>query len=165
MDRAVPWSKMLAIIKPHYPKGERGRRPFPLETMLRIHFMQQWFGLSDPGMEDELHDNVSLRVFAQLATGVVPDETTICKFRHLLEKQKLAKKSFATIQQYLDQRGLIVKSGPTVDATLISAPASTKNRERQRDPEMKAARKGNQWYFGMKAHIGTDTQGGSTAWR
>ena len=159
MDKAMPWQIVLAIVEPHYPKGERGRRPFPLETMLRIHFMQQWFGLSDPGMEDELCDNVSLRVFAGLPAGVAPDETTICKFRHLLEKHKLAKKLFATSQQYLDQKGLMIKSGTIVDATIISAPSSTKNKDRKRDPEMKSTRKGNQWYFGMKAHVGTDTQG------
>ena len=159
MDKAMPWKRMVAVIEPHYPKGERGRRPFPLETMLRIHFMQQWFGLSDPGMEDELHDNVSSRVFAGLPVGVAPDETTICKFRHLLEKHKLAEQLFATSQKHLVQRGLMVKSATIVDATIISAPTSTKNKDRQRDPEMKSTRKGNQCYFGMKAHIGTDTEG------
>ncbi len=153
----MPWKKLVAVIEPHYPKGERDRRPFPLETILRIHFMQQWFGLSDPGMEDELHDNVSSRVFAGLPVGVAPDETTICKFRHLLEKHKLAEQLFATSQKHLVQRGLMVKSGTIVDATIISA--STKNKDRQRDPEMKSTHKGNQWYFGMKAHIGTDTEG------
>ena len=157
MDKAVPWQKMMAVIKPYYPKEERGRRPFPSETMLRVHFMQQWFGLSDSGMEDELCDNVTLRVFAGMLAGVAPDETTVCKFRHLLETHKLSEQLFAVSQQHMDERGLLVKSGTIVDATIISAPTSTKNKDRKRDLEMKSTRKGNQWYFGMKAHIGTDT--------
>lgn len=159
MDQVIPWKELLEAIKPYYPKAGNGRQPMPIERMLRIYFMQQWYGLSDPAMEDALYDSESLRRFAviDLAVDEIPDETTILHFRHLLEKHDLTKKIFESTKRYLEEKGLFLREGTIVDATIISAPSSTKNRANSRDKEMKHTRKGNQWYFGMKAHIGTDT--------
>ena len=156
MEAVVPWTRLLAVIEPYYPKAGNGRRPYELPTMLRIHFMQQWFGYSDAAMEEALHDVPLLRRFADLDAGVdtLPDETTILNFRHLLERNGLSKQIFAEVNGLLIEQGLLLREGTTVDATLIAAPPSTKNREGKRDPAMTQTKKGNQWYFGMKAHIG-----------
>ena len=161
MEQVIPWEALLALIEPVYPKAGRGRRPYPLATMLRIHLMQNWFGLSDPGMEEALYEIVPLRQFAGLAmTDALPDETTILNFRRLLETHDLAAQMFAAVNAHLHARGLTLQKGTIVDATIIHAPSSTKNREGKRDPEMHQTRKGNQWYFGMKAHIGVDADSG-----
>ena len=162
MNRVVPWAALVALVTPHAPAGRRGRPPFPVETMLRIHFMQQWFGLSDPAMEEALFDVPLYREFAGLDNGNVrlPDESTILRFRHLLETHKLAGPMLATVNDVLRDKGLMLRSGTVVDATLISAPSSTKNDSGQRDPEMHQTKKGNMWHFGMKAHIGVDAQSG-----
>ena len=162
MNRVVPWGALVALVTPHAPAGRRGRPPFPVETMLRIHFMQQWFGLSDPAMEEALFDVPLYREFAGLDNGNVrlPDESTILRFRHLLETHKLAGPMLAAVNDVLRDKGLMLRIGTVVDATLISAPSSTKNDSGQRDPEMHQTKKGNQWYFGMKAHIGVDAQSG-----
>ena len=162
MDQVIPWAELLQFIKGHYPKAGNGRQPMPMEGMLRIYFMQQWYGLSDPAMEDALYDIESMRRFAgiDLAADVIPDETTILKFRHLLEKHELTKKIFERTKNYLSEKGLLLREGTIVDATIINAPSSTKNQARSRDKEMKQTKKGNQWYFGMKAHVGTDTRKG-----
>ena len=157
--RCFPWEAFLSELEPFYPQGARGRPPVGFETMLRIYFMQQWFGHSDPGMEDALHDNIAMRRFARLDAGYAPDETTICKFRHWLEERGLTKRLLSISNKHLRAHGVMVREGSIVDATIISAPASTKNRTGARDPEMKSTRKANKWRFGMKAHIGTDTQG------
>ena len=161
MNIVVPWERLGALIEPHYPRGGRGRKPMPLERMLRIHFLQQWFGYSDPGMEEALYEVPLLRQFVGIDLGrdFVPDETTILKFRRLLEQHRLAQVLFAEVQAVLRENGLLLQEGKTVDATLIHAPSSTKNRDQKRDPEMSSTRKGNQWYFGMKAHVATDLQG------
>ena len=158
MERVVPWSELFALIEPHYPKAGNGRRPIGLERMLRLHFLQHWFNLSDPGLEDSLYDSNALRQFAGIDLGrePVPDETTVCKFRHLLERNDLGKQIFERVGQHLQAKGFKLSAGTIVDATLISAPTSTKNRDRDRDPEMGTTKKGGQWYFGMKAHIGVD---------
>lgn len=162
MDRVVPWSRLLALIEPVYPKAGNGRRPYALETMLRIHFMQLWFNLSDPAMEESLYDITPMRQFAglSLAHDSLPDETTILKFRHLLERHDLADRMFAEVNAHLSERGLLLRRGTIVDATIIAAPSSTKNAARARDPEMHQTKKGNQWHFGMKAHIGVDAESG-----
>lgn len=162
MERVVPWAELLALIEPHYPKGKNGRPPFPVPTMLRIHFMQQWFGLSDPAMEEALHEVPLYREFAGLDTGMsrLPDETTILRFRHLLEAHALAEPILATVNAVLADQGLLLKTGTIVDATLIAAPSSTKNSIGERDPAMHQTKKGNQWHFGMKAHIGVDAESG-----
>jgi transposase, IS5 family len=162
MQRVVPWDALVARIEPHYPKGKTGRPPFGVATMLRIHFMQQWFGLSDPAMEEGLHDVPLYREFAQIGSGLVrlPDESTILRFRHLLEQHGLAAQLFSSVNELLQARGLLLKTGTVVDATLIAAPSSTKNASGERDPEMHQTKKGNQWYFGMKAHIATDAESG-----
>ena len=159
MDTVFPWEAMPDVIRPFYFKGGTGRPPIGLETMLRIYFLQQWYGYSDPAMEDALCDSLAVRIFARVDAGQAPDETTICKFRHLLEQHRLTQRLFELSRDMLEKRGLLVKAGTIVDATIISAPSSTKNQAKQRDPEMKSTKKSNQWYFGMKAHIGTDTQG------
>jgi transposase, IS5 family len=161
MDAVVPWGRLLAVIEPHYPKAPQGRPPHPLARMLRIYFMQQWFNLSDPAMEDALYDSESVRRFAglDLTAELVPDETTILRFRHLLEQQRLTEQLFAEVRALLEERQLLLKSGTIVDATLIAAPPSTKNATGERDPEMKQTRKGRQWHFGMKVHVGTDRRG------
>jgi IS5 family transposase len=162
MERVVPWGELVALVTPYLPEGKRGRPPFAPETMLRIHFMQQWFNLSDPAMEEALHDVPLFREFAGLGTwdDRLPDESTILRFRHVLEKHKLAPQMLHTVNELLTAKGLLLKSGTVVDATLIAAPSSTKNASGERDPEMKQSRKGQQWYFGMKAHIGVDAESG-----
>lgn len=161
MDAVVPWAELLQVIAPHYPKAGKGRQPLGLEKMLRIYFVQQWFNLSDPQAEDSLYDSESIRRFVriELSEDVVPDETTILRFRHLLEKQGLTAKIFELVKELLEAKRLLLKAGTIVDATIIAAPSSTKNAAKARDPEMKQTRKGNQWHFGMKLHIGTDTRG------
>jgi IS5 family transposase len=161
MDAVMPWTMLLTIIEPFYPKGTGGRAPMPLERMLRIYFMQQWFNLSDPGMEDALYEIDSMRRFARLELNqaAVPDETTILNFRHLLEKHKLTEKMFYHVGRLLEKKGLLLKSGTIVDATIIEAPPSTKNEDKARDPEMHQTRKGKDWHFGMKLHVGTTKQG------
>ena len=162
MERVVPWTDLVALVAPYMPEGRRGRPPFPAEAMLRIHFMQQWFNLSDPAMEDALHDVPLFRDFAGLGgwDDRLPDESTILRFRHLLEKHKLAPEILKTVNDLLQHKGLLLKTGTVVDATLIAAPSSTKSATGERDPEMKQSKKGNQWFFGMKAHIGADADSG-----
>ena len=157
-EALIPWPKLLAVIEPFYPKGERGRPPIGLERMLRVYFLQQWYGLADEALEDARYDSQAMQGFAriELAAEGVPDATTLLKFRRLLETHDLCKGLFAAINADLTARGLLLREGTLVDATLIAAPPSTKNQARQRDPEMHQTRKGNQWYFGMKAHIGAD---------
>jgi IS5 family transposase len=158
MEEVIPWKQLLAVIAPHYPKGERGRPPVGLERMLRVYFLQQWYGLADEALEDALYDSQALQQFARidLSAEGVPDATTLLNFRHLLETHDLCKGLFHAINADLTARGLLLREGTLVDATLIAAPPSTKNKEKQRDPEMHQTKKGNQWYFGMKAHIGAD---------
>jgi IS5 family transposase len=162
MDRVVPWSELLGVIEPVYPKGSEagGRPPVPLERMLRIYFLQAWFNLSDPAVEEALYDSMAMRSFAGVDLGqeAVPDETTVCKFRHLLERHKLGKQLFDSVKQHLKTQGIKISNGTIVDATIISAPSSTKNKDGKRDPEMHQTAKGKQWYFGMKAHIGVDSR-------
>src|ERR1700691_1692551 len=161
MEQVVPWKSLLNLIEPLYPVAGRGRHPYPLETMLRIHLMQNWFSLSDPAMEETLYENTPVRVFAQLTrTGPIPDETTILNFRHLLEKNELAPEILGRVNAYLARKGLLLRRGSIVDATIIEAPSSTKNADGERDPEMHQTKKGNQWHFGMKAHIGVDADSG-----
>jgi IS5 family transposase len=162
MDRVVPWTELVSLISPFMPEGRRGRPPFAVEVMLRIHFMQQWFNLSDPAMEEALHDMALFRDFAGLGgwDERVPDETTILRFRRVLEKHKLAAQILHTINDLLRSKGLMLRAGTVVDATLIAAPSSTKNATGERDPEMKQSKKGQQWFFGMKAHIGVDAESG-----
>ena len=160
MDRVVPWKGLIALIEPHYPKGEGGRPAYPLLAMLRIHLMQNWFGYSDPAMEEALYETTILRQFSGLSLERIPDETTILNFRRLLEKHELAAGILAVINGYLGDRGLSLRQGTIVDATLINAPSSTKNKDGERDPEMHQTKKGNQYYFGMKAHIGVDDESG-----
>ena len=162
MDRVVPWQAILALIEPHYPKAGNGTQPMPMERMLRIYFMQQWFNLSDPAMEDALYDSESMRRFAgvELVEDVIPDETTILRFRHLLERRQLTQQIFNLVRGLLESKRLLLKSGTIVDATIIEAPPSTKNEAQARDPEMKQGKKnGREWRFGMKAHVGTDLKG------
>ena len=160
MDKVIPWKLLTKPIKKHYPKDGNGRRPYPLETMLRIYFMQQWYQLSDPAKEDSLYDIESVRRFAGLdLEQAIPDETTVLNFRRLLEKHNLTTRLFEQVAGYLEDNGLLLNAGTIVDATIVNAPSSTKNQEKQRDVEMKQTKKGNQWFFGMKAHVGTDTQG------
>ncbi len=161
MDQVVPWQKLCALVEPVYPKGEGpGRPPVGLERMLRIYFVQHWFNLSDPGVEEALYDSNAIRRFVGIDLGKepAPDETTVCKFRHLLERHGLGRKMFNTVKRHLRSLGLKVSGGTIVDATIISAPSSTKNKAKQRDPEMHQTKKGNQWYFGMKGHIGVDSR-------
>jgi len=161
MNVVIPWKKLLKVIEPHYPKAGNGRPPMELETMLRIYFLQIWFNLSDPGAEEALYDSESMRRFAriELSEDRVPDETTILNFRHLLEQHELTGKMFERINRMLEKKGLLLRTGTIVDATIIAAPSSTKNSEGTRDPEMKQTRKGNNWHFGMKLHVGTDRRG------
>ena len=158
MEEVIPWSRLLTVIEPHYPNGERGRPPIGLERMLRVYFLQQWYGLADEALEDALYDSQALRGFARvnLADAGVPDATTLLKFRRLLETHDLCKGLFTAINTDLAARGLLLREGTLVDATLIAAPSSTKNQKKERDPEMHQTKKGNQWHFGMKAHIGAD---------
>ena len=158
MERVVPWGELCALIEPVYPKGEGGRPSVPLERMLRVYFLQHWFNLSDPAVEEALYESASMRAFAgvDLACDPAPDETTVCKFRHLLERNGLGTKLFQEVGRYLQSRGMKVSSGTIVDATIIDAPSSTKNASGERDPEMHQTKKGNQWFFGMKGHVGVD---------
>jgi IS5 family transposase len=164
MGLVVPWAELVALIAPHAPArgSQGGRPPFPVQTMLRIHFLQQWFNLSDPAMEEALYDTPMFREFVGLDAGEdnLPDESTILRFRHLLEANNLSLQILATVNATLTAKGLLLKSGTVVDATLIAAPSSTKNSSGERDPEMHQTKKGNQWHFGMKAHIGVDAESG-----
>jgi len=160
MEQVVPWKGLTGLIEPHYPRGEGGRPSYPLIAMLRVHLMQNWFGYSDPAMEEALYETMILRQFAGLELDRIPDETTILNFRRLLERHELATEILAVINGYLGDRGLSLRQGTIVDATLIHAPSSTKNKDGKRDPEMHQTRKGNQYYFGMKAHIGVDEKSG-----
>jgi len=161
MDAVMPWARLAALIEPHYPKAGSGRPPLPLERMLRVYFMQQWFNLSDPQAEDALYDIEPMRRFAgiELAEDTIPDESTILRFRHLLEQHRLTEAIFAEVRNLLESRGLLLKSGTIVDATIIAAPSSTKNEKHERDPEMHQTFKGKGWHFGMKVHVGTDKRG------
>ena len=164
MNLVVPWAELVSLIAPHAPApgAKGGRPPFAVEAMLRIHFLQQWFNLSDPAMEEALYDMALFREFVGLDAGEdnLPDESTILRFRHLLEAHNLSSQILATVNATLAAKGLLLKSGTVVDATLISAPSSTKNASGERDPEMHQTKKGNQWHFGMKAHIGVDADSG-----
>jgi IS5 family transposase len=160
MELVVPWKALLKVIEPHYPVAGRGRRPYALESMLRVHLMQNWFTLSDPAMEEALYEIASMRAFAGLDLQTIPDETTILNFRHLLEASDLAEDIFKQVNAHLARKGLLLKKGSIVDATIIAAPSSTKNAEGARDAEMHQTKKGNQWHFGMKAHIGVDADSG-----
>ncbi|WP_284358297.1 IS5 family transposase, partial [Pseudomonas syringae] len=160
MDQVVPWKGLIALIEPHYPKGQGGRPAYALMAMLRVHLMQNWFGYSDPAMEEALYETTILRQFAGLSLDRIPDETTILNFRRLLEKHELAGGILQVINGYLGDRGLMLRQGTVVDATIIHAPSSTKNKDGKRDPEMHQTKKGNQYFFGMKAHIGVDAESG-----
>src|ERR1700720_4025324 len=161
MDAVIPWPRLVRLIEPHYPKAGQGRQPLGLEKMLRIYFLQQWFNLSDPQAEDAIYDSESMRRFVRVELGDegVPDETTILRFRHLLEQHGLPEAIFNSITGLLEERRLLLRSGTIVDATIIAAPSSTKNASASRDPEMKQTRKGRNWHFGMKLHIGADKRG------
>jgi transposase, IS5 family len=160
MEQVVPWRELCALIEPYYPKAGNGRPPVGVERMLRIYFLQQWFNLSDPAVEEALYDSVLMRQFAGIDLGQepVPDETTVCKFRHLLEEHGVGGAMLETVNLHLQEKGVRITTGTIVDATIIHAPSSTKNREEKRDPEMHQTRKGKQWYFGMKAHVGVDSK-------
>lgn len=162
MDRIVPWAELVAVVDPVYPKVSEagGRPPIALERMLRICFLQLWFSLSDPAVEEALYDSAAMRGFVGVDLGAeaAPDETTVCKFRHLLERNKLGKKLLLSVNEHLRRNGIKISNGTIVDATIISAPSSTKNKQEKRDPEMHQTAKGNQWYFGMKAHLGVDSK-------
>ena len=160
MERVVPWQALCELVEPHYPKPGNGRPPIGLERMLRIYFLQQWFNLSDPAVEEALYDSLAMRRFVGVDLGrePSPDETTVCRFRHLLETRNLGRRLFDEVQRHLAAKGLKVATGTIVDATIINAPSSTKNASKARDPEMHQTRKGNQWYFGMKAHFGVDSR-------
>ena len=160
MDQVVPWKCLIALIEPHYPKGDGGRPAYPLMAMLRVHLMQNWFGYSDPAMEEALYETTILRQFSGFHLDRIPDETTILNFRRLLEKHELAGGILQVINGYLDDRGLMLRQGTVVDATIIHAPSSTKNKGGKRDPEMHQTKKGNQYFFGMKAHMGVDAESG-----
>lgn len=161
METIIPWKELCGAIEPFYPNPQgAGRRPIGIERMLRIYFLQHWFNLSDPAAEEALYDSRAMRQFVGIDLGEesAPDETTICKFRHLMESHNLGDRLFYLVNEYLKENGLKVNRGTIVDATIINAPSSTKNRKKQRDPDMHQTRKGNQWYFGMKAHIGVDSK-------
>lgn len=164
MDKAVPWARLIELIEPHYyaapAPGQAGRRPVGLERMLRMYFLQHWFNLSDPAAEEALYDSISMRNFVGIDLGreAAPDETTLCKFRHLIERHDLGKRIFEEVHVHLESRGVKVSTGTIVDATIIAAPPSTKNKDKARDPDMHQTKKGNQWHFGMKAHIGVDSK-------
>src|ERR1035437_23854 len=162
METVVPWSALEALIAPCYPKAGNGRQPVGLTIMLRIYFLQHWFNLSDPGAEDALYESAVLRRFSgvDLGRAAAPDETTILNFRHLLEQHQLCGKILDSVNLYLASKGIRISTGTIVDATIIAAPSSTKNSKKERDPEMHQTRKGNQWYFGAKAHIGVDSKEG-----
>src|SRR5438270_10884416 len=160
MEQVVPWGELCALVAPHYPQPGKGRRPVGVERMLRIYFLQPWFNLSDPGVEEALYDSAVMRQFVGIDLGCepVPDETTVCKFRHLLEEHQLGEQILGQVNLHLQAQGVRITTGTIVDATILHAPTSTKNREQQRDPEMHQTKKGKQWYFGMKAHVGVDSK-------
>ena len=160
MEQVVPWRELCALIEAHYPKAGNGRPPIGVERMLRIYFLQQWFNLSDPAVEEALYDSLVMRQFVGIDLGrePVPDETTMCKFRHLLEEHNLGGEMLETVNLHLQAKGVRITTGTIVDATIIHAPSSTKNRDQQRDPEMHQTKKGKDWYFGMKAHVGVDSK-------
>ena len=160
MEQVVPWRELTALIEPHYPKAGNGRPPVGVGRMLRIYFLQQWFTLSDPAVEEAPYDSPVMRQFAGIDLGnePVPDETTVCQFRHLLEEHRLGGEILETVNLHLQQRGVRISTGTIVDATIIHAPSSTKNQQQERDPEMHQTRKGKQWYYGMKAHVGVDSK-------
>jgi len=162
MNQVVPWARLVGLVRPHYPSGKRGRPPLGIEKMLRVYFLQQWYGLADEALEDTIYDSQAMRGFAgiDLGSGSVPDATTLLKFRHLLEQHELTKRILEEVNVHLTQRGLLMREGTLVDATIIAAPSSTKNKSGERDPEMHQTKKGNQWFFGMKAHIGADAASG-----
>jgi IS5 family transposase len=162
MEGLVPWKRLVELIKPHYPKGLRGRPPKGIERMLRVYFLQQWYGLADEALEDAIYDSQAMRLFVgiDLSQEGVPDATTLLKFRHLLERHDLTRSIFEEISTMLSEQKCLMKEGTIVDATIIAAPSSTKNKSRQRDAEMHQTKKGNQWYFGMKAHVAVDAQSG-----
>lgn len=163
MGRQIPWQRLVSVIEPYYPKVGNGRRPYPLMTILRIHCMQQWYSLSDPAMEDALYEIASMRLFAGLSLdGAIPDHTTIMNFRHLLERHGLARQLFDEVNVWLTETGVLIKEGMLMDAIISESPASTKNQTGERDPDMHQTKKGNQWHFGMKAHIGVDARTGLT---
>ena len=163
MERVVPWSAMESLVRPHYAKSGNGRRPVGLSIMLRTYFVQQWFNLSDPGVEEALYESAALRRFVGVDLGVAPspDETTVLRFRHLLEKHDLGGLMLDAVNVHLEAKGIKIQTGTIVDATIVHAPSSTKNEKKERDPEMHQTRKGNQWYFGLKAHIGVDAKEGT----
>jgi IS5 family transposase len=162
MEQVVPWEGLVELIEPHYPAGQRGRPPIGVERMLRIYFLQQWYALADEALEDAIYDSQAMRTFAgiDLSVEAVPDATTLLKFRHLLERHELTRRIFEGVGALLCERKLLMREGTIVDATIIAAPTSTKNSRKERDPEMHQTKKGNEWYFGMKAHIGVDVQSG-----
>ena len=162
MERVVPWAELEALVEPHYPKAGNGRRPVGLQIMLRTYFMQQWFDLSDPGVEEALYESATLRRFAGVDLGVAPapDETTVLRFRHLLEKHDLGGEMLETVNRHLEAKGIRIATGTIVDASILHAPSSTKNEKKQRDPEMHQTKKGKQWFFGLKTHIGVDSKEG-----
>jgi len=162
MDRVIPWNEIIRVIQPHYYDGKTGRKPMKLELMLRIYFLQQWFNLGDPTVEEAVYDRISFQKFLRidLMNDPIPDETTILNFRHLLEEHGLTQKILRTINKLLEKRGVLLRQGTIVDATLIQAPSSTKNKEKKRDPEMSSTRKNGKWHFGMKFHIGVDSKSG-----
>ena len=162
MEEIIPWDEWVGVIKPHYPKGERGRPPMGIEKMLRMYLLQVWFNLSDAATEDAIYDSYAMRTFTGInfMTEAVPDETTLCNFRHLLEKHGLNKLFFDAINHVMVQTGHMMKGGTILDATIINAPSSTKNAQKARDPEMHQTKKGNEWRFGMKCHIGVDAGSG-----
>lgn len=163
MNQVVPWAELVELVRPHYPDGKRGRPPVGIEKMLRVYFLQQWYGLADEALEDTIYDSQAMRGFAGIdlgKSGGVPDATTLLKFRHLLEEHELGRRILEEINAHLTKRGLLMREGTLVDATIIAAPSSTKNKSGERDPQMHQTRKGNQWFFGMKAHIGADATSG-----
>ena len=162
MEQIVPWADLLALVEPHYAKAGKGRQPVGLSIMLRTYFVQQWFNLSDPGVEELLYESAAVRRFVGVDLGVAPapDETTVLRFRHLLEKHSLGGQMLDTVNEYLESKGIKIQTGTIVDASILHAPSSTKNETKQRDPEMHQTRKGNQWFFGLKTHIGVDSKEG-----
>jgi transposase, IS5 family len=162
MELIIPWSRLIGLIQPHYPNGRRGRPPIGIERMLRIYFLQQWYTLADEALEDALYDSQALRTFAGIDLSIedVPDATTLLNFRHLLERHELTKAILEQINRHLSERQLLMRQGTIIDATIIGAPSSTKNKKKERDPEMHQTKKGNAWHFGMKAHIGSDAESG-----
>ena len=162
MEQIVPWAELLALVEPHYAKAGKGRQPVGLSIMLRTYFVQQWFNLSDPGVEEALYESPVLQRFVGVDLGMAPapDETTVLRFRHLLEKHSLGGQMLDTVNEHLESKGIKIQTGTIVDASILHAPSSTKNEKKQRDPAMHQTRKGNQWFFGLKAHIGVDAKQG-----